>query len=271
MDGPADNSTSPEKQSYEWPCVALISLQRDYMLDTCKNMGEQRAMQLLWLFIGNVFAHWVALLSGLASVSVAIWETIKKKTVSPKVFWTVALICLFVSCDQAWQDEHRNTQVVEDQKASLAGELEGCKTSAKIENAAKRALETFGLSSRETIDRQQRMSDRQSNDISRCLILLEKMNPRITEEIRVVPIVFEARDVATHRPLTNLTVAGHNVEYTFMVLITTNQNEPRLHGLLDCSSPFEVASIPQLSVLSATDPNPSFSKIQAVKKKLAFL
>jgi hypothetical protein len=50
-------------------------------------------------FLGNVAAHWVALMSGIASVIVATYETIKKRAIVARAFWLVALICLATACD----------------------------------------------------------------------------------------------------------------------------------------------------------------------------
>ena len=64
-------------------------------------------LQLHFLFLGNVATHWVALMSGIASVIVATWETIRGRSLLARGFAAVAVVCLMVACDMAWQDEHR--------------------------------------------------------------------------------------------------------------------------------------------------------------------
>lgn len=71
-----------------------------------------------WLFAGNVFAHLVASMSGLASFGIAVYEALKGKKFEGWAFFTVGAICLIVAFDQAWQDEHRNAEVVIAQRAS---------------------------------------------------------------------------------------------------------------------------------------------------------
>ena len=79
-------------------------------------------MQHHWLFFGNVAAHWVALMSGIASVIVATYENIREKPILARWFWVVALVCLAGACDGAWRDEHRNSEVLIGEKLALSAE-----------------------------------------------------------------------------------------------------------------------------------------------------
>lgn len=70
---------------------------------------------LLFLFIGEVFTHWVSLMSGLASVLIAVWLDIEgKPALASYAFRSIAVLCVVCACFLAWRDKHV--------EASAAGE-----------------------------------------------------------------------------------------------------------------------------------------------------
>jgi hypothetical protein len=75
-----------------------------------------------WQFIWNVASHLVASMSGLASFCFSLWEHSRQKKLESRVFFIVGVICLAVAFDQAWQDEHRNSEVLKAQKQTLSEE-----------------------------------------------------------------------------------------------------------------------------------------------------
>jgi hypothetical protein len=74
-------------------------------------------MHTHWLFIHNVAAHLVASMSGVASFIFAIIEHARGKKIETWIFSVVGAICLIVAFDQAWQDEHRNGEILTNEKA----------------------------------------------------------------------------------------------------------------------------------------------------------
>lgn len=72
-----------------------------------------------FLFLWNVIVHLVASMSGIVSFLIAIYEAINKKQVASRTFFGIGVLFLVVACDQAWQDEHRNTQILIGEKATL--------------------------------------------------------------------------------------------------------------------------------------------------------
>ena len=75
-----------------------------------------------WLFIWNVLGHLVASMSGVASFLLSMWEHTRQKKIESRIFFAVGVICLIVAFDQAWQDEHRNSQILIAEKAQLTSE-----------------------------------------------------------------------------------------------------------------------------------------------------
>jgi hypothetical protein len=82
------------------------------------------AMHSHWLFIYNVGAHLVASMSGVASFIFAIIEHARGKKIETWAFSVVGAICLIVAFDQAWQDEHRNSEVMKSEKATAVQEMD---------------------------------------------------------------------------------------------------------------------------------------------------
>jgi hypothetical protein len=79
-------------------------------------------MHTHWMFLFNVLAHLVASMSGLASFAFSFWEHARQKKLESRVFFIVGFLCLIVAFDQAWQDEHRNSQILIAEKASAVSE-----------------------------------------------------------------------------------------------------------------------------------------------------
>jgi len=92
-----------------------------------------------WLFTWNVLCHLVASMSGVASFVLSMWEHTKGRKIESRVFFIVGFICLTVAFDQAWQDEHRNSQVLISEKAVLSGESEFWKGQAYLKDESLRS------------------------------------------------------------------------------------------------------------------------------------
>jgi hypothetical protein len=181
------------------------------------------------LFIGNVSAHLVTLMSGIASFGIAVWQAYKKNPISEKVFWVIGVICLLVAVDSAWQDEHRNTRVVIAEKAVEVGTKNSCIEDARVDHAYLVGLQGLNTSERETIDRQQQANDAQQRDVSSCVVSLGKMNPMVREKISVFSIPVATKDAASNRLVGMFT--PHKV-YLAELVITKNETQPRPNGAL---------------------------------------
>jgi len=72
-----------------------------------------------------VISEWVAFMSGIASVAIAVWlQLTKRPWISPKVFWLIGGLCLFFAFFSVWRKEHilLLTQQLQD-RPNLIGEL----------------------------------------------------------------------------------------------------------------------------------------------------
>jgi hypothetical protein len=73
-------------------------------------------------FIYYVLSHWIATMSGVISLSIALYQAFMKREIESRVYFIAAGLFIFVACDQVWQDEHRNNQLLISEKASLWSE-----------------------------------------------------------------------------------------------------------------------------------------------------
>jgi len=98
-----------------------------------------------WLFIGNVFAHLVASMSGIASFVFATIEHVRKKPIESRAFFTIGVLCLVIAFDQAWQDEHNNIKVLIGEKAALWQERDFWKSQSYEKDASLRTRDSLLL------------------------------------------------------------------------------------------------------------------------------
>jgi hypothetical protein len=96
-----------------------------------------------FLFVWNMLAHLVALMSGLVSFGFAIYENWKNKKTESWVFFAISLICLMIACDQAWQDEHRNVEALIAEKSSAVSEREFWKQQSYSKDDSLRTRDTL--------------------------------------------------------------------------------------------------------------------------------
>ena len=206
-------------------------------------------MELHALFIGNVAAHLIALMSGLASVAIATWEKIKKRPISSGIFLAIGCLCLLFASDQAWQDEHRNDQTLIAEKSSEISAKNSCLQDARVEEAYKRDLEGEVGSQRQTIDSERNMNAKQQADVNTCVVSLGKLNPKIREVVTVIAIPLYTFDPDTRRLVGQY--SAHKL-YASELLITTNEVKSRFHGKLRCDNSFIPLGGPQLPRSSQT-------------------
>ncbi len=186
------------------------------------------------LFVGNVSAHLVALMSGIASFVLATVQAVKKHPLSEKLFWAAGAFCLFAAFDQAWQDEHRNTQVVAGERALESGARNVCEQDARIQQAYAKGLEANSFSERRTIDSMRQTFDKQQLAVNGCVVSLGKMNPVLTNRVEAYYIELGKKGNAD----------------VFEMLITTNHPE-RPSGRLRCGGAFDPMEAPALHVFGS--------------------
>jgi len=57
-------------------------------------------------------------MSGLVSFIFSLWEHARRQKIEAWAFFAVGCLCLIIAFDQAWQDEHRNSQILMAEKSA---------------------------------------------------------------------------------------------------------------------------------------------------------
>lgn len=80
-------------------------------------------MHIHWLFVPNTLSHWVASMSSIVSFTLGIVELIRNKKIESWIFFAIAGLFLIVAFDQAWQDEHRNSEIMKVEKSKAESDM----------------------------------------------------------------------------------------------------------------------------------------------------
>jgi hypothetical protein len=87
---------------------------------------------ILRLFLADLFHQILFYFGGVVAMLILLWEKWKKKSIQWRWVAAFFLFCLFVSCFQAWIDEHHNAEILIEQKAAKTSEV--IVLSAKLES-----------------------------------------------------------------------------------------------------------------------------------------
>jgi hypothetical protein len=74
------------------------------------------------LFAKDLFHQILFYFGGVAAMGILIWEKKSRKSIRWSGIFSLFLFCLFVSCFQAWLDEHNNSQLLIKQKSALTSQ-----------------------------------------------------------------------------------------------------------------------------------------------------
>jgi hypothetical protein len=193
-----------------------------------------------WLFFGNVVAHWGAFMSGSLSFILCIVEYWRKRKLEGWAFAVIALICFFVACDAAWQDEHRNCALLIDEKSVAIQAQNFWKEQSYAKDATLRTRDDLLAKNYTALTNEQDSANKSQGALSRLsekILEVSKERPQITT---VLPI---GRDDGKF--LQN--AQGENVT---QYLLTTNKDKNNTIVNIVCSQP--QTKIPKVFVLTQT-------------------
>ena len=149
-------------------------------------------------------------------VAFGLFEKFRHKETAKWLFWGLATVLLLVAFYQAWSDEHRNSQVLIDEKADIRGKLASCTGDLRASDGVRQLLEAQTRSQQLTINAQQ-------STTNTCVVTLAKTAIGEPPNVYVwtVGIGIIKRPVVTE-----------------MVLVTNRRETFR--GNLECTEPFNV-------------------------------
>jgi hypothetical protein len=203
----------------------------------------------LGLFIFAVLAHWQALATGgVVTALVTVYERKRKSNLSWQSYaFILGAFCLY-SIFAAWQDEHHNTARAEQVASAVAAQASGCTADLKAAKSLLEDKQSLVSTLQTAFTASQGPQEQQAANIASCITSLSKMNSKIRERIVVISI-----------PIATVNSKGMFVSsaallksYLTELVITTNEIEPRFHGMLSCDNPFLPTSNPQLPTSTQT-------------------
>jgi hypothetical protein len=172
------------------------------------------------LFIGNVLAHLVALMSGIASFAIATYEAVKSKPIRSRTFWVIGSVCLVIAFNQAWRDEHHNSQLLIDQKAEAWSKYNSCDKQLAVASSLNTTY--YG----QIADQRTRL-DGQQDTFNRCILAIgvkAQEPPRLT----------------TFWAITNIKAQKPDGSMSALVAVVseTNRRFPSVDVDVKCNVPF---------------------------------
>lgn len=165
-------------------------------------------------------------MSGLASFAFSLWEHSRQKKLESRAFFIVGFICLIIAFDQAWQDEHRNSEILIAEKTALVQERNFWKDQSYQKDATLRSRDDLLAKNYTALTAEQSAA-------SQTQPSLAQLSGKILEINKPEKQIFSIRRTDFDAPA--LAQARHQS----LVLVMTNLPAPA-NLIMDCESPFDV-------------------------------
>lgn len=185
-----------------------------------------------WLFTGNVFAHLVALMSGIVSFFFAVYEASKKKQIESWTFFAVGGVCLIIAFDQAWQDEHRNAQLVIEQKSAAYSDRDFWKEQSYAKDGSIRDLTNLLAGNFKTLTETQKTANNTQTALANLSSKILDVTRPEALQVRVFPL-------GRFRDAENPEIAPNEFTYALM----TNRFLSPVSVYITCNVPIKQAQV----------------------------
>jgi hypothetical protein len=192
-------------------------------------------VQELGLFLWAVIAHWQSYVTGgLVTAAVTIYERKSGKSLPWK--WYVALFLVsggLVAFFYAWHDEHRNAQVLIDQKAEVWSKYAECNSDNRQQKADARSMNQQLTDKQNRIESQQGIIDSQLGTVTSCIATLTKAS--VQESLRII-----------NRGVT-INDSKQGTRPTIILVAETNKPVSGFVGKIKCDAPFAIIQAAMIS------------------------
>lgn len=176
---------------------------------------------MVGLFFAALANHILFTFGGVFLMLVAIVEKLRNKPTEAWIFWSAALVCLFIACYGAWVDEHHNTGTVIAEKADVWSKYNQCDKFLGSKS-------TLADSQASQLVQFQSQIANQQDTFNRCIMALGSMN--VPQPVRV-----KVWDV--HTPITQAVPSGEKFTVWELVVVTNRAVSPT-DVLVHCDTPF---------------------------------
>jgi hypothetical protein len=172
----------------------------------------------LGTFSSAVWAHLFTLLAGCAAtVIIGVIGKYFYKKLTWKHDLVVFILFLFFACFQAWQDEHRNTTAVINDKSTLLGLKNTCDSDLRVEIERSKQLQLQLDSHTGIISNLQNSVNQNQSSVSACVLSVAKS---VVPVKQVTTLRFSrvnmnsTTDLGTYVALTNISVSPVNATFS---------------------------------------------------------
>jgi hypothetical protein len=177
-----------------------------------------------WLFTYNVLAHLVASMSSLVSFGISIYEATRKKKFETWAFFAIGALCLMVAFDQAWQDEHRNAEILISEKSSAIQERDFWKTQSYEKD--------------ESLRKREDLLGQNYGVLANTQMSLAALSNKLLDNLRSTPLKMNAFWVSWGLRLTK---PGQADLHEGLIIAETSKSIASINLDLHCDNPFKFA------------------------------
>jgi hypothetical protein len=181
-----------------------------------------------WLYIKAVFAHWIAIVGVLLTLTPFVpdrarkWAEVRMKAeFSLRHLWIVGTVLLSFAFYQAWVDEHHNTEQVISDKSSATAEKEFWKAQSYAKDDALRTMT--------------RLLAQNFNTLSGTQNSLTKLSDKILDIGKPAPRIVHTIDLG---PMNS---AQSNAKHQEQFVLLVNKTIEPVHMLVKCDQPIVAA------------------------------
>ncbi len=165
-------------------------------------------------------------MSGIASFCFSLYEHAKGKAIRSRAFFVVGVICLLVGFDAAWQDEHRNSEVLIAEKSGAVSEVNFWKEQSYEKDSVLRQRDSLLAQNYTALTGEQAASTKTQQSLAQLSNKILDLNK--PEPLKQLPRAGEIENIGkgTH---------------AFFFLVLRNKSLTPVRFTLECSSAFNGA------------------------------
>jgi hypothetical protein len=197
----------------------------------------------LWLFLNDIFHQVLFYFGTVAAMSIFLWEKRTGRPVQWKWISAFFLFCLFVSCFQAWIDEHNNSDRLIQDKLTLSEQVGFWKAQSYSKDAAIISRDSLLFENLKTLGSTQQTENKTQQsltDLSGKIFDLTK--PEVIRIANRVMAVEKAPNAAPNSP--NIAI----------LIAETNRRIGAFSGKIVCQSAFVTQQVSMLQGMMSQGP-----------------
>ncbi len=198
---------------------------------------------LFWLFADDLFHQVLFYFGTVVAMSIFLWEKKTEKPIQWKWIAAFFLFCLFVSCFQAWIDEHHNSDRLIEDKTALSEQMGFWKGQSFAKDEAIRARDSLLFENMKTLGTTQQTENQTQQSLT-------QLSGKIFDLTKQDPIRIASRSMAVNKQ-PNTPATAPNVG---IIVANTNRRIGAFSGKIVCDSFFVLVQVSMLQGMMSQQP-----------------